>query len=451
MESSERQIQLFNDLFNPANENSSHETFFSLRKLQRNHILAAKIFLEVEPVVYTGRFFSSKLDFKLYDIYAKNKELAMTMLRFSIVEQMGMVDDLTWFGRFLEVADKDHVRKIFKLLLDRHEMTPEIFGIFMGYCKRREQENLISNYFYPSLTLPSDELFMRCALLKSSAWTSVSYAECKGLEMWTKLDKLRDIAIRRGDRQSISTLFHWKHFYRGAVGLKASEMLEYVKLGRLSPVTTKYFISCALSENVELGDWPLEHLQNHPPPISRQVPREVRLSRWLCSGDLAYEDVNTIRLYNLYDQFTGISINMRFTKPVEMKNGRAVTRAAEYCVLNARAILDAYRTDQQARKISGGDCRKIFMGTIYALAEGQHLDFTNTELEMEEGDEEWGWVKDVIRPDGYQSATWEVLEYLTSVEIYELVHRAGVKQCALDGQFNEVTKMTGRIAELSVN
>ena len=438
VESPERQIQLFDDLFNPTNENNSHETFFSLRKLQKNLILAAKIFLEAEPVVYKGRFFSLKLDFTLYDIYEKNKELAMTMLRFGIAEQMGMVDDLAWFGRFLKVADKDHMHELFKLLLDRREMTPEIFGIFMGYCKWREQENLISNFFYSSSTLPSDELLMRCALLKSSLYALVSYVECKGLRMQSKLDELRDTAISRGDRQSISTLFYWKCYTRRDFDLKASEMLEYIELGRLSPVTTRYFINNAFYEGAGLDDWPFEHLQSHPPPISRQMSREDRLSKWLCSGDLTYKDVDAISPYDLYDTNAKVTINMRFTKPVEMENGRTVIRAAEYCVLNARAMLDAHRTDQQAREISGGDRRKIFVGILYALAEGQHLDFTNTELEMPESGDGWYWVKDVIRPDGYKNAAWEVLEYLTSVEVYGLVHRASPRQGVQDGRVKRV-------------
>ena len=309
----------------------------------------------------------------------------MAMLRLRIKEQMGMVNSLDWLKDFLKVAGEGHVQEIFKLLLDRHEMTPEVLGAFKIHRKVPKRDSLIGHYLYPGLVLSREELLMRCALLGSVEHPAI-YTECKGLEPHNNLDELREIALERGDRQSISILFYWKDKHQD--GLEASEMLEYVRLGELSPVTTNWFITWALRRGTELNDWPLEHL----PRDHQQVPKEDRLSEWLRSGDLIYENVGTINITDLYEQSAKIWINMGLTEPVEMKGGRVTTRAAEYCILNAQAILDTYRGDRQAlEKISDEDYRKIKIGILYALAEGRHLDFSNTEAEMRKSGGEWFW------------------------------------------------------------
>ena len=138
---------------------------------------------------------------------------------------------------------------------------------------------------------------------------------------------------------------------------------------------------------------------------------------------------------------------MKLIKPVKMENGQIVTRGADYFILDARAVLDTYRGDQQTRrKISIKGYRKILAGILHALAEGRHLDFSNTGLGMPEGGDGWCWVKN-FTGFNYKKTEWEVLGYLTPVEIYELVHRASPQQCDPDGQVDEVAK---RIASLSV-
>ena len=137
----------------------------------------------------------------------------------------------------------------------------------------------------------------------------------------------------------------------------------------------------------------------------------------------------------------------RFTEPVEMKDGRIITRVAEYFILNARALLDTYRNDQQLPEVIPiEDCRKILRGILYALAEGQHLDFSNTELEMPKGS--WDLFERFAAHSNYEYIAKAAMSYLYSIEIYGLVHRASPRQYVQDGQIEGVT---GGIAELSVN
>ena len=447
-ESPERQIQLFENLFDPTNENDSHETFFSTRKLEKNLILARRIFLEVEPVVYKGRFFAPETHFRFDNVYKRDKELATAMLRLVIKEQMGMVDDSYWLARFLKIAEKDHFYEIFKLLLDRQEMTGYAFGNFMDHWSGKEEKRLISGqYLNPHPGLPRDELLMRCALL-SFIHQPQLYPECKGLEPGTNLDELRRVALERGDRQSISILFYYEYLDQHDDS-RVSEMLKYVKLAGLSPETTECFVRWALYERkIGLADWPFEHLILQLSQNSRQVPKEDRLSKWLRRYVSMYEDVRVTGLDNLYDRPIKISINMRFTEPIEM-DGRVVTRAAKYFILNAQAILDTYRSDQQALKvILAEDSRKIVMGTLYALAEGQHLDFTNTVLEMQEDKKGWAWFEHFAGDDDYRYEVNVALHYLNPDEIYEYVHKAEMKRCIQDEQVKETIR---GISRLSVN
>ena len=447
-EGSERQIQLFENLFSATNENDCHETCFSPRKLQRNHILATKIFLEVKSVVYKGRFFAPGLDFGFDDVYEENKELAMAMLCLVIKEQMGMINDLVWLDRLFRVAEEDHVHEIFKLLCDHHEMTPEVLASFMKHWNETKRKSLVSLYLYPSEALPREERLMRCALLMSSVQPLEIYAKCKELWPHNNWDEFRKIALDHKDRQSISTLYYWNFQY---LRNRDSRILEYVKLGRLSPLTTKRFIewvSDTMGARFDFGDWPLEHLLLRLPLASLQVSEEDCLSAWLCSDALMYENVNSVSLDKIYDTDSKVSINMRLTEPVKMKGDRVVTRAAEYFILNAQAILDIYQSDQQALEVSIENSRKILAGVLYALAEGRHLDFSSTVLEMPEGNERWIWLEYFAEYDNYEYAAVTAMRYLKSGEIYEYVHRAPLKQ-RLEAELAK--EITEDIAGLSVN
>ena len=142
-----------------------------------------------------------------------------------------------------------------------------------------------------------------------------------------------------------------------------------------------------------------------------------------------------------------MSINIKLTEPVKMKGDRIVTRAAEYYILNAQAILDTHRVEQQAlKKISFRKGLKIVVGILYALAKGRHLDFSNTALEMREGDKKWGWFKSATR---YDSASRWALKFLSSVEIYGYVHRTSPQQCTKGGQGDDLAKMTKEIVKPS--
>ena len=442
VESPERQFQLFENLFNPTNENNNHETFFGLRKLQRNPILAKKIFLETEPVVYKGRLFVPGLDFISGNAYWKDGNLVMAMLRFVIKEQMSMARGLVWLDRFLKIAREHHVREIFKLLFDRREMTPRIIESFIEHRRDEKERKSLISHIYPDPTLPRDELLMRCALLLNIVPLRDIYIKCLGFDLQDSLDELQKIALDRGDRQSISILFHWKCPRRQEKRPEASEMLEYVELGKLSPLTTARFVGLrSATIKDEFSDWPPEHLRDYLPLAFLQVPKEDRLSEWLCSNDLMYDEVIT-SLDNLYDKHPKMPINMRFTEPVRMKNGRVITRAANAIILNAQTILNAYRSDQQAqKKIPIEDYQKIMVGIPYALAEGQHLDFSNTELEMPEGNKEWDRLK-YFSYHHQQTTAFQVLRYLKSGEVYDYVHRAEVRQSIQDRQVEEIIEGT---------
>ena len=371
----------------------------------------------------------------------------MAMLRLVIKEQMGRLDDSWRFARFLEIAEMDHAHEIFKLLLDHHEMTPEILSSFMKHWVWAYRKNLIDLYLYPEPTLPREERLMRYALLRSVE-RPYTYAECKRLEPQNNLAKLRGIATRRRDRQSLSILFYCES--ENQANLKVSEMLSYVKSGGLSPATTRYFIDWAVRNGVELGDWPLEHL----PRNSRRLPKEDRLSAWLCSGALEYKNVDMASFDDLYDRSGDMLINMRFTEPVKTKDGRVITRAAEYFILNAQVILDTYRGDQQqaSKAIPIKDCRRILVGILYALAEGQHLDLSNTVLEMREGDETWACFENIAECSDYKNAARNALSYLKSDEIYGHVHRALPRQLGRDEKVVEVSEeMVKGIGQLSIN
>jgi hypothetical protein len=447
IESGERQIELFDCLFSAADNDNLHEIFFSLSKLQKNLILAAKIFLEgvaldkdrpdVKSVVYHGNFFDPLFRFNFKSVYKKNDKLAMAMIRFAITEQMDRVTNLVWLDDFLKFAKRDHVLEIFQLILDHHEMTPEIFGGFMKRPLRVRGWKLIRRHLYPDPHLPREELLMRCALLMSDVQQPKVLGGCEGFEPQNNMDILREIAMKRKDRQSLSILFYWK-LYHWKIGTE-SEMFEYMELGKLAPLTTVNFVRGALSNGNNLDDWPLEHLHSNSEQMSKRVPLETRLSRWMCSDALTFEDAGPIRLVDLYTQPEVISINLELTEPVFMEGDRSSIRAADIFILNARTALDAHRSDQQPQKaIPEKDRTIILLGALYALAEGQHLDFSNTEAEMQKDGNRWIWFQQ--QKFDHEDVTEKVLKYLDSAEIYNFIHRIPLEQCIRDEQVDELAE-----------
>jgi hypothetical protein len=64
-----------------------------------------------------------------------------------------------------------------------------------------------------------------------------------------------------------------------------------------------------------------------------------------------------------------------------------ITRAADVFILDAQSTLNTYRSDKKLPKaIPYKDRRLISLGIFYALAKGQHLDFSKTEFEMQKDD-----------------------------------------------------------------
>ena len=140
---------------------------------------------------------------------------------------------------------------------------------------------------------------------------------------------------------------------------------------------------------------------------------------------------------------------MNFKESMKMKDDQVVIRAAAYSIWNARTILDTYRNDQQPRrKIPIKDCQKILAGILYALAEGQHLDFSNTVLEMREEGKVWVWFESFTVRWGHSYLAKVTREYLESDEIYRCVHRVSPQQSVQGEQAKRVTKMTGSTAGL---
>jgi hypothetical protein len=90
------------------------------------------------------------------------------------------------------------------------------------------------------------------------------------------------------------------------------------------------------------------------------VPKEIRLSRWLCGDALTYENVDTISYDGLYEESARLSIKLRLTEVLKIKGGRLSTRAADAFIHNAQVTLGRYRSNQRPqREISEKDCQKI--------------------------------------------------------------------------------------------
>jgi hypothetical protein len=257
------------------------------------------------------------------------------------------------------------------------------------------------------------------------------------------MDELREIAISRGDRQSLSILFYQKDQIEWK-NLNVFEMLEYVKLGNLAPATTRNFTRSMTFNFAQLDGWPLAHLQYWYKLILRGVPKEDRLSTWLCSGVLAYEDSSPISFDRLYDENARLSVSLRLTEPRPMKSGQPGTRAADAFILNARVALAAHRSDRHLLKsFSGEDCQKIVWGILYALVEGEHLDFSNTEAEMwnSDGRPVWTWFDHAAQRLGsrhYETIVTPTLHLLDPAEIYSYVHKISPGQNPQGGQVKNI-------------
>ena len=114
-----------------------------------------------------------------------------------------------------------------------------------------------------------------------------------------------------------------------------------------------------------------------------------------------------------------MSTILKLTELVHIDRLINTYQAAGAFFLNARTILDTYLGVQQAPEFSTEDRRKIVAGILYALLEGQCLHFSNTVLEMREGDEEWVWFNNLI-----EDAVATVLKHLNSDEIYRYAQMA---------------------------
>jgi hypothetical protein len=469
-EAPERQVGLFNTLFDDKRIDL-HGIFFSFEKLLRNLDLVENIFpgsvapgeskSEVKPTVYHGEIFAQLKRFEFENVYKKNPNLAMAMIRFIVKEQMSMMKNTVWFNLFLRSATTEHVCEVFQLLLEHHEMTPEIIEKFMDNKRHAKVFNLLDKYIPPELNLPRGELLMRCALLSLRQFDvppelgiSPTFAErCRSFSPEDNMDELRDIAISSGDRQSLSILFYLKSTHQRDT-VSTSEMLEYVLKGKLSPSVTCDFIVYAIEKGMNLDGWPLKHL-----PLEKQ-PRETRLLMWQRGGGVSYSEPNYVIDFNkephrsLRGRVPGyLPIRLKLTEPIKTSDGRLITRAADAFIFNAKAVLDKYRSGDKVRKtISKPDYRGIIFGVLYALAEGQCLDFSNTEAEMLEGSCKWTWfdVHLSLCGDSYGHIIGWSTDYLGSAEIYNYVHKASSNDEQVEGIIDDIAALSINSSEKKV-
>jgi hypothetical protein len=258
------------------------------------------------------------------------------------------------------------------------------------------------------------------------------------------MGKLRAIAIDSGNRQLLSILFHQKCIHQQDA-VTSSEMLEYVLKGELSPLETSGFVSYAIRNKMDLGNWPLTHLPD------KYQPKEDRLSMWLCGGGVSYpEPKYSVAPGELYGEFPTdkggpLSIYLKLTVPMEMPDGQLITRAADAFISNAQLALNKYRGDAKVRTITEADYKIIMMGTLCALMEGEHLDFSNTEAEVLKGEQAWTWLdwNYVLYNYDFYQPMHSTRQYFTSAEIYNYVHSASSND-------EQIEKIIGDVAALSI-
>jgi hypothetical protein len=447
-----QQSKLFKSLFDTGGS-AEHQTFFSLAKVQNNHKLAEKIFLkgialdeskpEVKSIVYHENFFGQRFSFSFEGMYAKNERLAMAMIRFVISEQMAMVDQKYWLRGFVSIAKEAHAKEIFQLLLDKKEMTPDMIATFICWGKNLDVEGLFANYTSPKLRLTRNELLIRCALLPDIN-PPVNLVTCSGFQARMNIDELQRVALELGDRQSLSSLFYQKCRYQSD-SVTVSEMLEYLQLGRLSPATTECFTDLRVFKESEHSDWPVTHLPFKEPS------KEQRLTKWLLNhvSYMGFPPVPSESLYRSAGNYLAmvVSVNLQLTMPKRLDDGRITTRAADIFIRNAQATLDANRGDQQLRKaLLVEEEAVVLLGTLYALADREHLDFSNTVAEALVGDTKWEWFDSVLDNSnfGYTSVIRAAWLGLGSVEIYNYVHRASSSD-------EQVDKIAAGVKALSIS
>jgi hypothetical protein len=427
-----QQSELFKSLFDVGGS-AEHQTFFSLAKIRNNPELAEEIFLkgialdksnpEVKSTVYRGNFFGQGSSFSFEDVYAENEELAMAMIRFVISEQMAMVDRKYWLRGFVSIAKEAHAKEIFQLLLDKKEMTPDMIATFFCWGRNLDATSLIASYTSTELRLTHEEHLIRCALLPNLN-PPVNLATCSEFQAPTHIDELQRIALKLGDRQSLSSLFYHKCLYQSD-SVTVSEMLKYLQLGKLSPATTDCFTNLRVFKKSEHSDWPVTHLH------FEELPKEQRLTKWLLDS-VSYMRSPPVKAGSLYSGAVNyltmeLLVNLQLIVPKRLDDGRITTRAADIFIRNAQATLDANRDNQQSRKaLLIGEEAVILLGTLYALADRQHLDFSNTVVEALVGDTKWDWFDSVLDDSKFGDmcvahAAWVGLG---SAEIYNYVHRA---------------------------
>jgi hypothetical protein len=454
-EAPERQVGLFNTLFDDKRIDL-HGIFFSFEKLLRNLDLAENIFPEsvalekfkpnTKPIIYHGGLPVRALRRQVSSVYRKNPNIVMAMISFIVKKHMGTIEGPRWLDSFMLFITVDHARELFQLLLDHHEMTPEMVEKFVNRRMASYMYHLLDKYIPSDLNMSREELLLRCALLPKQLHGILSDFEerCKNYQPKDNMSDLRAIVLSSGTRQSLSILFsqscahHWDT-------VTAHEMLGYVLEGELSPSVTGEFVAYAIEKGMNLDEWPLEHL-----PLEKQ-PGETRLLMWLCKDGVSYlkpehtVDSSELYSYSLERNKGLLSIHLKLTEPIKTLDDRLITRAADFFIFNAQAALSKYQSsDRVWGTISNEDYPIIMMGTLYALMEGKHLDFSNTKAEMLEGEHTWTWFDESHHHTDYSIHPNVILveNYLRSAEIYNYVHKASPNDEQFKGIIDDIAALS---------
>lgn len=225
----DRQRELFSNCFM---NRELHSTFFSPMRLLKNRVLAElvgetiKNHLAVEPdrilrasPIYFGNFFDERVVSDYFkQLYLMNKELAMKFLEYAVECQMSTVNSVDWLRSFLEVAVTADAMKLFTMLVDYQEMTPELYEQFILKYSNKNSEALMLSILLPD-GLESGEFFVRCVMSTLGSLDEVQ-GRCESAfpnlsdPVFVK-EELGDMAEERTDRLFHATLLRYtvKYYY----------------------------------------------------------------------------------------------------------------------------------------------------------------------------------------------------------------------------------------------
>jgi hypothetical protein len=163
-------------------EKSHHETLYNPVKLLNNLPIARAIFMRYDegrgrhqPANYEASFFDKSVPTSYFaQIYEKDRDLAVEMIKFVIDNQISEVTDNSWLVELFEVIRGGDFRSML-LMMAQKEMTPSRLGAFGLHEKRNK--HYLEAYLDP--TLSSERLFVRCAIAHRDARLGEKCVTCK--------------------------------------------------------------------------------------------------------------------------------------------------------------------------------------------------------------------------------------------------------------------------------